>query len=550
MNSSNVSQYLLYRLHELGAKQLFGVCGDFLLGFMEQITKSPVKQINCCNELNAGYAADGYARIHGLGVVATTFTVGELSAINAIAGSYAEHIPVVMIAGAPERRHQLSGKMLHHTLGDYAIAREMFQKVTVDCVFLDDPENAPHLIDEAFQKCLYYKKPIYFELPADMVIQKCKAPAPFIPLEKMSDPESLDEAVNKSYDLLAKAKRPMILLGFEIIRHGLQEKVQKLLEKSGFPFCAFPTAKATLSEYHSQFIGCYKGDWSREAVKKAVNDSDAVLMLGGFFIDSDTGGFTARLEEHPLIQANFEQVKIKQDLFKNVLLKDFIIHFTEKCSHSKMQGDLVPASIALKDQLQYTPNENEKLKTARFFKRIASFLKPHDIVVADVGDCLYSTTATLFPENTTYVTQSFYNSIGYSVGAALGTSVNTKRRTLLFVGDGSFQISAQEISTMINYDCKTIVFLLNNDGYGIERAIHDGPYNDLAPWRYYLVPEAFGGEKGIVVKTEGDLEKALQMAEKASKLIFIEIQVDKFDFGETLKKAGAAMAENSKHSYE
>jgi TPP-dependent 2-oxoacid decarboxylase len=177
-------------------------------------------------------------------------------------------------------------------------------------------------------------------------------------------------------------------------------------------------------------------------------------------------------------------------------------------------------------------------------------VRPEDIILADVGDCLYSTSAMSFPPNVSYLTQSFYNSIGYSVGATLGASFSQKRRTLLFVGDGSFQIGAQEVSTMIRYGCKPIIFLLNNEGYGIERAIYDGPFNDLSSWTYHLLPEVWGGEPGILVETEEQLEEALRKAENSSKLTFIEVKVDKFDFGDILRKAGKAMAEGSKNSYD
>lgn len=549
--SYNLSRYLLHRLHELGSKHLFGVCGDVVLGFMEQILKGPVKQINCCNELNAAYAADGYARIHGLGTVVTTYTVGSLSGINAIAGAFAEHIPVVMISGAPERRHALAGRMLHHTLGkDYSITRQMFEKVTVACEYLDNPATAPAQIDSALSRCLFYKKPVFLELPADLVIEKCSSPSPFVFMEKASNPDALDEVIAEVSSLLKAAKNPIILLGFELLRHGLQDQARKLIEKTGYPFVAFPTAKTVISEDHPQFIGLYQGTWSRDYVRDIVEKSDCILMLGGFFIDSDTGGFTAKLDLHRLIQANFDHTTVKYHDYKDVMLKDVINQLTKKLPAGKTKTKLIPAKQALKEQFKYTSNPNAKLEVKRFFKRIASFLRPDDIVVADVGDCLYSTSGLLFPKNSTFVAESFYNSIGYSVGAALGTSTGTNRRTLLFVGDGSFQMTAQEISTMIHYNNKIIVFLLNNQGYGIERAIHDGAYNDLADWRYYLIPQALGGKPGIVVKTEGELEKALKIAEESTQMTFIEIQVDKFDFGDILRKAGAAMAESSKSSYE
>ncbi len=547
----NISQYLLNRLNDLGSKHLFGVCGDVVLGFMEQVTKGPVKQINCCNELNAGYAADGYARLHGLGTVVTTFTVGPLSAINAIAGSFAEHVPVVMIAGAPERHHALASRMLHHTLGKkYGVAREMFRDITVACEYLEDPAKIPQQIDSALAKCLFYKKPIYLELPADLVVHPCSPPGKFQFLEKTSDLGTLLEAQQEVCSALQAAKQPIILLGWEVIRHGLQEKVRTFIEKTGYPFCVFPTAKTALSEDHPQFLGVYQGGWSREAVRKGVEDADCVLMLGGFLIDSDTGGFTAKLDKNKLIMANFQNTMVKHHDYQEVYLSELLDKLIEKNVDKKELPSFIPAVKALEETHDYTPEANAKLTIKRFFKRIASFLQPDDIVVADVGESLYSTTPMLLPNGVTFVSQAFYNSIGFSVGAALGASTFQKRRTLLFVGDGSFQIGAQEISTMINYKCRTIVFVINNDGYGIERAIYDGPYNDLSAWRYHLLPQALGGDPGLLVQTEGELEEALYIAEKSKTLTFIEIRVDKFDFGDILRKAGAAMAESSKNSYE
>lgn len=546
----NVSQYLLHRLHELGSKHLFGVCGDVVLGFMEQVITSPVKQINCCNELNAAYAADGYARIHGLGTVVTTFTVGSLSSINAVAGSFAEHIPVVMISGAPERHHALAGRMLHHTLGtDYSIVQQMYKKITVACEYLDNPLTAPQQIDAALSRCLFYKKPVYFELPADMVLEKCIAPGQFIYMNRHSDSPTLTEALDEASSLLKNSKNPIIVLGFELIRHGLQENVRNFLNKTGYPFCTFMTAKTALEEDHPQFIGCYQGNWSRDYVKQTVEQSDCILMLGAFHIDSDTGGFTAQLNKDKLIQANFDRVAIKYHSYEDVMLRDFIDQLTQTLPAGKLRENFIPAIQVLKSK-PYQPEPNVKLQVKRFFERIASFLRPDDIVVADVGDCLYSTSGLLFPKNATFIAESFYNSIGYSVGAALGTAIDSKRRTLLFVGDGSFQMTIQEISTIIQYHCNMVVFLLNNQGYGIERAIHDGPYNDIAPWNYHLIPQALGGKPGLLVKTEEELEQALQAAEQTKGLTFIEIQVDKFDFGDVLRMAGAAMAESSRNSYE
>lgn len=548
----NVSRYLLHRLHQFGAKDLFAVCGDFLLGFLDQVLASEVKLINCCNELNAGYAADGYARINGLGAIATTYTVGELSALNAIAGAYAEYVPVVKIAGAPDMSHQLAKRMLHHSLGDYDIPRDIYRKVTVATEFITSAATAPEQIDHALAKCLYYKRPIYFELPANIITQACDAPVEFKHITVTDHPEMLKEALQEATTMINNAKKPIILLGMEISRHGLQKEAQALIEKTGMPYATLTTGKSIISEDHPQFIGCYKGRWSRDYVKNFVEQSDCIIMLGCLFTDFDTGGFTTQLDPNKTIAANFENLAIKYHTFSQITLSTFITELNKQLSTNHFAREMVTAKARFAEMLpSYKPENNAKLTVKRFFDRMASFIKSDDIVIGEVGECLFSLAASLFPKNVTFITQAFYSSIGYTVGAALGASLAApKRRVLLFVGDGSFQLTAQEISTMLRYNVKPIIFLLNNDGYAIERAIHDGPYNDLQPWRYHLIPQALGGKAGLDVHTEGELEKALQFAESNHELTFIEIHTDRFDFGETLRQAGAALAESSKSSYE
>ena len=552
VTSYNVSRYLLHRLYQLGSKHLFVVCGDFLLGFLDQVLASDVKLINCCNELNAGYAADGYARLNGLCAVATTYAVGELSALNAIAGAYAEYVPVVKIAGAPDMSHQLAGRMLHHTLGDYAIPRDIYRKVTVACEFITSAANAPEQIDQALAKCLYYKRPVYFELPANLVTQKCDTPAEFKFINEPSHPQMLQEALQEATAMLTHAKQPIVLLGLEIFRHGLQTQVQALLEKAGLPYCTLTTGKSLLSEDHPQFVGCYKGNWSRDYVKNTVEQSDCILMLGCFFTDFDTGGFTSRLDPEKLIRANFEQLTVKYHMFPRINLTEFIEKLKDQLPSKKFNDSIISAKARFAQNTKaFEPEQKAKLTVKRFFERVSSFFKPNDIIIAEVGEAIFSLASCLLPKNATFINQTFYSSIGYTVGATLGACLaQPERRVILFVGDGSFQLTAQEISTMLRYNVKPTIFLLNNAGYAIERAIHDGPYNDLQPWRYHLLPQALGGNVGLDVHTEDELEKALVTAEKHTQLTFIEIHTDKFDFGDTMRQAGAALAESSKHSYE
>ena len=150
------------------------------------------------------------------------------------------------------------------------------------------------------------------------------------------------------------------------------------------------------------------------------------------------------------------------------------------------------------------------------------------------------------PEGVTFIGQTFYGSIGYTVGATLGASMAARdRRAVLFVGDGAFQVTCQDLSTMIRNHLKPIIFLLNNDGYTIERVIVDRPYNDIQPWRYHKLLEVFGGGLGFDVHTEGELENALDKAATADGLVFIEIHTGRLDCPEALRSAGRSMAKTN-----
>ena len=538
----NVSQYLLHRLHQFGVNDLFSVGGDYLLNFLEEVLKSPLNLINCCNELGAAYAADGYARIKGLAAIATTFNVGELSAINAIAGSYIENLPSVMIVGVPDRQHQIANRMLHHCLGNYTIARSMYKKITVACELLNDSETAPQQIDKALKRCLFYKKPVYFEIPGDMAREKCIAPQSLTLIKGKTSADALKAAVDESFKLLRKAKSPLFLIGFEIDRHRLTKNVRRLIEATGYPYSTLTTAKTIFSEEHPQFIGCYRGSWNEGYVKEAIETSDCIFMLGGFYADTDMGGIISQAPKNHLIKANFKQTIVKGQVYSSILLKDFIESLNQKFSHKKFSKQQIPINLLKCDKKNYTMRSNRKLTVRRFFQRIETFLKPNDIVIAETGDCLHSLANLKLPKDVTFISQAFYSSIGYSVGATLGVAIASKQRILLFVGDGAFQMLPQEVSTMLRYQLKPIIFLLNNQGYAIERVIKDNKspnsYNDLQPWRYHLIPQTFGGNSSTIVKTEEDLEKILTLAENAHELIFIEIQIDKYDVSDVLHKIG------------
>ena len=545
-----VAEYLLTRLKQIGVDHLFGVPGDFVLGFLNQVLKSDVQYIGTCNELNAAYAADGYARIRGVGAFASTYAVGELSALNGVAGAYAERVPVVVITGSPSTANFRTRPLLHHTLGDYQIPLRIYEKITAASTQLVSSETAPAEIDRVLLACLIRQQPVYISIPSDVVRMKCNRPNAFpFPTPAPSDQDALGEAIQEALGMLEKAVKPLVIGDVELIRFKLQKEFAGFLDRTGFPYTTMMLGKAVLSEHHAQFIGLFEGDRSRDYVRKTVESADCLLQLGALMTDFNTGGFTTHLDDSKTISANIRTVRIKHHYYENVYLRDFIVGLAEKLSRRD------PATLAIQCAAEgcvhrptdpYTPDSSKPLTIKRFFDRMSHFIKNDSIVVAETGVSLFSAAEMLMPDGTTFIAQTFYGSIGYTVGATLGACMAAQDRpAVLFVGDGSFQVTCQDLSTMIRNRLKPVIFLLNNDGYTIERVIVDHPYNDIQAWHYHKLVDVFGGGLGLDVRTEGELEDALGQAAIADGLVFIEIHTGRLDCPESLRSAGRSMAKTN-----
>ncbi len=542
-----VAEYLLFRLKEIEVDHLFGVPGDFVMGFFNQVMKSELKYVGTCNELNAAYAADGYARIRGIGAFSSTYGVGELSAINGVAGAFAERVPVVVVTGSPATVNFRTRPLLHHTLGDYQVPLRMYEKVTVASTQLVSGQTAPSEIDRVLSACLLCQQPVYISFPSDVVMMKCNRPGTFIfPTHANSDPEALREALKEAGEMLERAQRPLVIGDVELIRFKLQKEFAALLDKTGLPYATMMLGKTVLSERHRQFIGIFEGDRSRDYVRNQVDTSDCILQLGSLMTDFNTGGFTTNIDDSKTISANIRTVKIKHHYYENVCLHDFILGLTGKLSHLGADAPKIQCAAETCVHRSTEPHSPDPLKPItikRFFDRMSHFIEDGSIVIAETGVALFSAAEMLMPEGATFIGQTFYGSIGYTVGATLGACMAAQdRHVALFVGDGSFQVACQDLSTMIRNNLKPIIFLINNDGYTIERVIVDHPYNDIQPWHYHKLVDVFGGGLGFDVHTEGELEEALGKAVKAESLVFIEIHTERMDCPESLRSAGRSMA--------
>lgn len=538
---TTVADYLVSRLAQAGISHVFGVPGDYVLDFMDRIVASPLKLVNTCNELNAGYAADGYARLRGISAVVVTYGVGGFSVLNAVAGAYAERVPMVIISGAPHSRLRHNRVMMHHLIENYQTQIQAFRQVTTCAEMLTDAGKAPAQIDRAVKTCLRTKRPVYIEIPVDLVGQSCAEPSAALDDgDDRSNPETLAEAVAEAASMLAGAARPAVFIGMEVRRFGLLRQVTALLEKGGYPVATTVGGKTAIAETHPHYIGVYQGGFSEGVAHDTIEQADVLLCLGAWMTDMTTGGFTAHLDPNRMINANADRVRIRHHFYEQVFLEDFVVGLTaaiaavDERAHPHTPPPYQPGG-------GIRPPEPERpLTVARFFQRMGTFVDNSMILVSDTGDVMFGSSGLHREEPESYFAQDYYLSIGYSLPAALGLGLAAgNKRPVVFIGDGALQMTAQELSSLCRYSVNAIVFVLNNSGYVTERLIHDGPYNELHPWAYHRLPEALGCPAGILARTEGELEAALKTAgRRRGEPVLVEVVVDRTDSSATLAKVG------------
>jgi indolepyruvate decarboxylase len=532
-----VGEFVLRRIREAGVQHAFGVPGDFNLEFLQQVEDSGILGwIGTCNELNASYAADGYSRLNGMAALITTNGVGALSAINGVAGCYAENVPVICVCGSVPLRSVERRLGMHHTMADGSSDRFMraYAQVTAAQARLT-PQNAVIEVDRLILTAWREKLPVYMELPSDIAWLDIEVPvAPLSLQEAPSDPERLASCVSAIAARLSAAKFPAILVDLDAARYGLGREVMGLAEKLQAPVATMATAKGVIDETFPHYAGLYGGKASAPQVLDAVEGSDCLLAIGYKPCDFTTGSFTDSLPAQT-IHAHRHSVDIGEDNYQAVTLKevlrgviDAIGQVTSRAARPRVPAQATTASHA---------DRSAKLTQAAYWEAIQGYIRPGDVILVEDGTSLVVHGFNL-PPNCTVVSQPIWSSIGYTVGALLGTlAAAPDRRHLLFVGDGSFQLTAQELSTMLHLDYKPVIFLINNGGYTVERCFmgKTSRYNDVHPWAYADLPKVLcpgTSARSFVVKTAEDLDKALSAPNDT--LIFIESVMDPFDAPEAI----------------
>lgn len=541
---STVGGYLIHRLEELGVRHVFGVPGDYVLGFYDQLVASPLEVIGTCTELGAGFAGDAYARVNGLGAVCITYCVGGFNALNAVAGAYAEKSPLILISGAPGLGERERSPFLHHKVRDFNTQRLIFERVTAAAVALESPEDAPSQIDAALDACLRQKRPVYIEIPRDVAAVPCAAPKPWKFDRAKSDTQALREAVAEASAMLRAAKRPVILGGVELHRFGLQSTLVRLVEHTGMPIASTLLGKSMMEEDHPQYLGVYEGGMGRDDVRRAVERADCLMILGAFLTDIDLGVFTAKLDPAKTINASAERIAIKRHVFENIQLKDFMDRLIDALPKRRARTKRTPKN----KPAIFKARPMAPMTVRRLFERIDAMLTDEHIVICDVGDSLFGAADLTVRKHTEFLGPSYYTSMGFAVPAALGAHINKRKlRPIVFVGDGAFQMTGQELSTIVRNKLNPIVIVLNNKGYSTERFIDDGPYNDVLNWNYHLVPQLLGAGWGCEARTEGELDAALEQAsENKRSFSIINVHLDPYDSSRAMERLGRRLGKTFK----
>ncbi len=551
-NTANltIGEYLIQRLRDYGIHDLFGIPGDYVLSFYSELEKSPINVVGCTREDCAGFAADGYARINGMGAVCVTYCVGGLSVSNSIAGAYAEKSPVVVISGAPGLNERKGGALLHHMVRDFRTQIEVFEKFTIAVTELSDPLTAFAEIDRVLDACDRFKRPVYIELPRDMVHVVPPAGHRYARSVYENNSEATAEAIVETRQLLSAASKPIILAGVEIHRFGLQDQLLKLAESCEIPISTTMLGKSVVSERHPLFIGLYEGAIGNAEITQFVEDSDLVLMMGAFLSDINLGIYTAKIEPDRCVYATSEELRISHHHYHQVGLKEYIEGLT--ATNLKSVKRDIPASLISRQKIKQTGGKDaaQPLQTSRMMAVLDRRLDSESIVVADVGDSLFAATELTIHDRGEFLSPAYYTSMGFSVPAALGAATaRPKHRVVVLVGDGAFQMTGQELSTLIANGHSPVIILLDNHGYGTERYLHAGDweYNEINRWNYCELLNVYGGGVAHLVATEGEFEDALDVAwNDPLQTHLIQAKLLENDASGTLKKIAARMGEHVK----
>lgn len=546
MSKITVSDYLIQELYKLGIEDFFGLPGDYNFNILTSIEKNEnTNWIGCTNELNAGYAADGYARIKGYGALVTTYGVGELSAINAVAGSCAENIPVFKIVGIPATKNIEANTLLHHNLNspDYYAFMRAYANIVEATAFLD-ANNAKSEIDRLISIFKREKKPVYVAIPIDV----CKMEIDNSPEidEPVSDEYNLNAAVEHALRLINSSDFPVVLADILAKRFFAVDEMKEFIKKSGFPVSTLLMGKTLIDEDYDMFLGTYLGSYENLYAYKYLNNSDCVIAIGTVLSDLNTFGFDIKFDPSNYINIQGNYTIIQNQKYENVLMKDILSMLTDRVETRMIEIDRDPQGLV-------EESNNQTLSASYLYPCLQEFFEEGDIIFSETGIVKFGIAPMKLPKNSILNNQVLWGSIGWATPAAFGAAMADKtKRVILITGEGSHQLTAQEVSTMMRNNVNLIIIVINNDGYTIERILSEDPmdkFNDIAKWNYSKLPAVFDGNAWVAeARTNEEFYSALAQAkiQQKSKLCYIEVFTEMMDVPYLTKRVVKSLRDDSK----
>lgn len=535
MPAQTVGQFLFDYLFDQGVTHAFGIPGDFALPTFRWLDRSKIKLITMTHEPSVGFAADGYARMKGLGVACVTYCVGGLNMLNAVACAYAEKSPLLVISGGPGVNDRRRDPMLHHKVRTFDTQRAIYQEVTCATAVLLDPDTAADEIIRVVEAIKVHCRPGYIEIPFDIVDLPCNPPRQHKKIPAETDPENLAAALTEATEFIARAHRPVIIADIELHRHGLTDLAVAIAEKFNIPIASTLLSKSLISENVPAYIGTYAGGISEPGCQKYVDNSDCVIIFGAMVSDVFLGFNTVTLNRKRCILANTEKIRIGLHGYDNVSLNDFMAGIVDAPISPKAK---IANPNPAQEQKPLAPEEKEQPLDVETFFRLLSLMMPEgSTLVCDTGDALVGAIGIRTTKRSHFLSDAYYLSMGFAMPAAIGAmAAEPNARTIVLIGDGAFQMTGIELSTAAKEGMKPIIFIINNDGYGTQRHIIDGPFNNILPWHYTRITDLLGHGKSIRITTKGQLESTLKSTFAENELTVIELVVPRDNCSHSLRR--------------
>jgi indolepyruvate decarboxylase len=527
----NLAESLLHGLKKYGVEEIFGIPGDFALPLFKVIEESGILPLyTFSHEPAVGFAADAAARFHSKpSVAAVTYGAGAFNMVNAIASAYAEKSPVVVISGGPGASDRSTGLLVHHQAKQLSSQMQMFKEVTCDQVILDDPETAPAAIARVLRNCIVESRPVYIEVPRDKVFETC-AGVPVLETEQEADAEALAACTEEIIERISHAKSPVIMVGVEIRRFGLEEEIKELCQKLDVPVVTTFMGRGLLAGQDVPLQGTYLGMAGDADVTHMVENSDALMLLGVLLSDTNFGISEKKIDLRKTILAIDGKVSLGYHSYLNMPIKALVTALNER---------LETKTTASAVKVEYPHNllaDEEAITPTDIARAVNDVFKENELmpIAADMGDCLFTA---LDIENTELVAPGYYATMGFGVPSGLGLQAATGRRPIIMVGDGAFQMTGWELLNCKRYGWNPIVLLFNNSSWEMLRAFQpESKFNDLVELNYADIANSLGGV-GRRASTRRELKESLDQAiDDESQFQLIEIILKRGQLSQTLSR--------------